>query len=125
MSPKSACHPECLFLCRDSDVPSTTLLDLCYVELQEIIEPGEKLLSAGWAPLATRVLYERRTCLDSPMVGERAVFRTTAVRTQTVMVTCREEFEPEDLEGCRKERVCSCMLRLDHCLLRGIIVTNP
>lgn len=50
-------------------VPSTTLLDFGHVELQEIIEPGEKLLSEGWAPLATRVLFDRRTCLDSPMVG--------------------------------------------------------
>ena len=59
----------CIFL-GDGDVPCATLLDLCNVKLQEIIEPGQKLLSEYYAPLATRVLFQRRTCLDSPMMGD-------------------------------------------------------
>lgn len=90
------CHPEYLFLCGNGDVPSTTLLDLCYVELQEVIEPGEKLLSEGWAPLATRVLYERRTCLDSPMVGGVPYVgqRPSEIKQEA---DSQEGGEPEDL----------------------------
>ena len=39
-------HPGNLIACRAQDLPSTTLLDLCDIQLKEVVEPRHKLLSA-------------------------------------------------------------------------------